>query len=239
MPERIQKLIANAGYCSRRKAEELIIQGKVVVNGRMASIGESAEPTDQILVEGKRLGTPEKRYILLNKPVGYETTLKSTFHKPTVISLVNVKERLIPAGRLDTDSRGLLLLTNDGELAHRVMHPRYPIDKVYEVTVRGKIGERDLGLLRSGIRLEEGMTYPCKVLVLKRTGDGIVLEMTLHEGKKRQIRRMIEAVGAEVTDLVRVRIGSLTMEGLMEGKYRDLARKEVETIKNILKMESF
>jgi 23S rRNA pseudouridine2605 synthase len=239
MPERVQKLIANAGYCSRRKAEELILQGKVVVNGRIAKIGESAEPSDQILVEGKRLGNPDKRYVLLNKPVGYETTLKSTFHKPTVISLVNTKERLIPAGRLDTDSRGLLLLTNDGELAHRVMHPRYPIDKVYEVTVKGTLGERELERLRSGIRLEEGMTYPCKVRVLKRTGDGVVLEMILHEGKKRQIRRMIEAVGSEVTDLVRVRIGLLTIDGLQEGKYRDLARKEVDALKNILKMESF
>ena len=237
MKERIQKIISGCGYCSRRKAEELISQGRVSVNGKKASIGQSAEyAKDIILVDGKRLLKPKKLYFALNKPKGYETTLKSETGKPIVVSLIRTRERIMPVGRLDVDSKGLLLLTNDGEFSNRIMHPRYPIDKVYWVSVKGEIPSSEIGQLQNGVKLEEGITFPCKVKLVRKSGGMTILSMTLHEGRKRQIRRMIDAVGFKVVDLVRTRIGPVTLRGLKEGNYRELKKNELKKIRKMVGM---
>jgi len=235
--ERIQKIISLSGLCSRRKAEDLISKGKVIVNGKRATIGQSADPeSDIITIEGKPLKKQPKKYYLLNKPKGYETTMKSTAGLPAVSSLIRSDVRVVPAGRLDADSRGLLIMTNDGELCHRIMHPRYTLDKVYELIVKGNISDEKIIMLRKGIKLDDGRTKPCKADVIERKKGLTVLRMTLHEGKKRQIRRMLEAIGFHADDLVRIKIGNLTIGDLKEGSCRELTSKEVSELKKILKM---
>jgi len=236
---RVQKLIANNGVCSRRKAEQLIRDFKVSVNGKPVRIGDSADSEkDVIMVDGVRLRHPQRVYVILNKPVGVETTLKSESHKPTVVDMVRMRERLIPAGRLDVDSRGLVFLTNDGEMANRVMHPRYVIDKVYYVKVRGIIPYDKLEELRKGVKLSDGLTAPSDVKVLTRRFQTTELSMKIHEGRKRQIRRMVEAVGFKVLDLARTRIGPLTLRGISEGKFRELRKKELKELRVALGMIS-
>ncbi|TAL56956.1 MAG: rRNA pseudouridine synthase [Nanoarchaeota archaeon] len=234
---RIQKIIANSGYCSRRKAEELISAGKVLVNGKKASIGQSATEEDSIFVDGRPLRKQEKRYYILNKPKGYETTMKSTRGLPIVASLVKSNVRVVPAGRLDSDSRGLLIMTNDGELCHRIMHPRFTVDKVYEVTINTAIPEEKINVLRKGVVLDDKTkTRPCKVEVNLSAKTLTILRMTLHEGKKRQIRRMLTAVGFGISDLVRIQIGNLSLNNLKEGSFRELTDLEVSRLKKILGM---
>ena len=234
---RLQKIIANSGYCSRRQAEELIREFKVSVNGKVARIGDSADSSrDVIRVEGRRLQEPRKIYLILNKPVGVETTLYSTSHKPTVIDIVKQRERVIPAGRLDVDSHGLVILTNDGELANRIMHPRYVIDKVYYAKIIGIVPDEGIERLRKGIKLEEATTSPAEVTVIRRSSKTTELSMKIHEGRNRQIRRMIEAIGFKTVELARVRIGPLTLRGLREGQFRDLKNKEVKELKKALDM---
>ncbi|MEK6967386.1 MAG: pseudouridine synthase [Nanoarchaeota archaeon] len=235
--ERIQKIIANAGICSRRKAEGLIIEGKVIVNGKKAKIGQSADADkDSILVEGKLLQKQSKKYYLLNKPKGYETTMKTTAGLPTVASLMKSNVRVVPAGRLDVDSRGLLIMTNDGELCHRIMHPSYEIDKVYEIKVNGSIPDEKINMLRKGVKLDDGKTRPCKVELIERKKGLTLLRMTLHEGRKRQIRRMLKAINFHADDLVRVKIGNLTIGEFKEGTYKELTPGEVIQLKKILGM---
>lgn len=237
MQGRVQKIIANHGICSRRKAEQLIRDFKVSVNGKPARIGDSADSDrDIIIVDGVRLRQPKKIYVILNKPVGVETTLKSESHKQTVIEMVSMRERLIPAGRLDVDSRGLVFLTNDGEMANRVMHPRYVIDKVYYIKVRGIIPDEKLEQLRKGVKLSDGLTAPAEVKVLSRRHLTTELSMKIHEGRKRQIRRMIEAVGFKVLDLSRTRVGPLNLRGISEGKFRELRKKELKELRIALGM---
>ncbi len=237
MKGRVQKIIANHGICSRRKAEQLIRDFKVSVNGKPVRIGDSADSEkDLIMVDGIRLRQPQKMYVILNKPVGVETTLKSESRKPTVIDLVRVRERVIPAGRLDVDSRGLVFLTNDGELANRVMHPRYLIDKVYYVKIKGIIPDEVVERLRNGVKLDDGITAPADVKVLSRKYKTTELSMKIHEGRKRQIRRMLEVVGFKVLDLARTRVGPLTLRGISEGKFRELRKKELKELKSTLGM---
>ncbi|NPV59852.1 MAG: rRNA pseudouridine synthase [Actinobacteria bacterium] len=228
--ERLQKVLAAAGLGSRRRCEEIISAGRVSVNGRTASLGDRVDPErDEISVDGVPIDPKvEKKYLLLNKPPGYVTTVRDTRGRPTVMDLVKGEGRLFPVGRLDLETRGLLLLTNDGYLAHRVMHPSYAIDKTYLVTVEGRLGRRGLAQLREGVPLEEGVTAPARVRVLENHGGRCVLEMTIHEGRKRQVRRMCAAVGLRVTDLVRIRLGHLDLKGVEEGSYRVLSREEVE-----------
>jgi len=236
MKVRIQKLIASAGICSRRKAEELIAQGRVKVNGQIAKIGDSADPeVDKILVDGVSIDPQEKVYFALNKPVGYESTLKSTTGKPTVLELVETKARIFPIGRLDTDSRGLLLLTNDGELAHLVMHPCSSVDKIYKVSVEGDVPIALINRMRNGIQLEEARTWPCEIEVLSKDKDKTILQYTLHEGRKRQIRRMLEAVDYSVIDLCRESVGNITLGKLKEGNYRVLKQDEIEELRGLAK----
>ncbi len=239
MKARVQKLIANAGICSRRKAEELIEKGRVKVNGQIAKIGDTADlDNDIILVDGTPINPQEKVYFALNKPIGYESTLHSTTGKPTVIELIETKARIFPIGRLDTDSRGLLLLTNDGEFANCVMHPRSSVDKVYRVSVDGDVPTSLINAMRNGIQLEEARTRECEIEVLAKDKDKSVLQFTLHEGRKRQIRRMLEAIEFSVIDLCRERVGNITLGKLNEGNYRALKQEEIEALRELAKGDS-
>ena len=234
MKVRIQKLIANAGICSRRKAEELIEKGRVKVNGQTAKIGDSANPdVDTVLVDGKPISTQEKEYYALNKPVGYESTLHSTTGKPTVLELIETKARIFPIGRLDTDSRGLLLLTNDGDFANIVMHPGSNVDKVYRVSVDGDIPISLINKMRNGIQLEEARTRECEIEVLAKDKDTTILQFILHEGRKRQIRRMLEAIEFSVIDLCREKVGNITLGKLTEGNYRMLKPDEIQALREL------
>ncbi len=236
MKVRVQKIIASAGICSRRKAEELIGHGRVKINGQTAKIGDLADPDkDKILVDGKPIGAQEKVYFALNKPIGYESTLSSTTKKPNVVELIDTKARIFPIGRLDTDSRGLLLLTNDGELANLVMHPGSSVDKVYRVSVDGDVDTSSINKMRNGIQLEEARTRPCEIEVLAKDKDKTILQFTLHEGRKRQIRRMLEAIEFTVIDLCRERVGNITLGKLKEGNYRTLKSDELQGLRDLAK----
>jgi len=234
MAERVQKIIAAAGICSRRKAEELIEQGRVKINGQIARIGNSADPNvDTILVDGIPIDPEEKVYFILNKPVGYESTLQSTTGNPTVIELMDTAVRIFPVGRLDTDSRGLLLLTNDGEFANMVMHPGSLVEKVYRVSVNGHIPDARIDEMRQGIELEEATTRPCEIEILERDANKTILLMTIHEGRKRQIRRMVAAIGFSVMDLRRESVGNIVLAGLKEGGHRHLTMEEIRGLQRL------
>lgn len=232
---RLQKVLAECGLGSRRRCEEIIEAGRVRVNGRTASLGDRVDPErDRITVDGIPLRPRgEKRYVLLNKPAGYITTVRDGRGRPTVMDLVHEEGRLFPVGRLDKDTRGLLLLTDDGYLAQRLLHPSMGVEKTYLVRAEGYLTTQGLARLRKGIRLEEGTTAPAKVRVLARKGGQCLLEFTLHEGKKRQIRRMCAAVGLRVVDLVRTRFGPLDLRGLGEGEYRHLTADEVRKLMEV------
>lgn len=230
MQDRVQKIIANAGYCSRRAAEDLIEQGAVKVNGKKITLGDKADfDKDTITVQGKVLKQPPKLYLALYKPDGYETTLYSPQKRRTIKDLLKIKERVIPIGRLDMDSEGLLLLTNDGDFANKVMHPRYEKEKEYEVTVMGRVRPELIRKLEYGVRIKTGRTHPAKIVV-KKSGKYTKLNITIHEGKNRQIRRMMQAVGTEVVSLKRVRIGPINLGGLKPGQYRKLGKAEIEKL---------
>ncbi len=230
--ERLQKVLAAAGLGSRRKCEALIVSGRVEVNGAKAVLGDRVDVSrDRVSVDGIPLELEAtKEYYLLNKPAGYITTLRDTGRRPTVMDLVHEETRLFPVGRLDKDTRGLLLLTNDGYLAQMLTHPSHGVEKTYTVEAEGYLGDQGLARLRKGIDLEEGRTAPAKVKVLAKKGDHCVLEITIHEGKKRQIRRMCAAVGLRVTDLIRVRLGPLDLKGVEEGSYRPLEDAKVKAL---------
>jgi pseudouridine synthase len=226
MPERLQKILSSAGVASRRKSEEMIEQGRVAVNGVTATVGDQAETgVDVITVDGKSISAQRKRYLVLNKPQGHVTTLADPQGRPTVADLVDVPERLFPVGRLDYDTEGLLILTNDGDFTQRITHPSYEIEKVYVARVATPIGLRALDLLRTGVQLEDGMSAPAKVQIVYR--DQRTVELTIHEGRNRMVRRMLAAVGSPVTGLIRTRIGHLTLGDLPTGKWREMTAVEV------------
>ena len=229
--------MARAGIASRRRCEEMIAAGMVKVNGRVVTrLGTKVDPEkDVIEVNGKVLPPPEKKvYILIYKPRGYVSTVRDPQGRPKVLDLLRgVRQRVYPVGRLDYDSEGLLLLTNDGELAHRLTHPRFGVEKVYRVRVQGHPSEEDLERLRRGVRLAEGPTAPARVRVLRRDPDGTWLEVALREGRNRQVRRMLAALGYGVRALVRVREGPLALGGLQPGQWRHLSDQEVRRLKDI------
>lgn len=221
-----------SGLCSRRDAEDIIRQGRVTVNGRTAALGDSADTdADAILVDGKPLGLERKVYIALNKPAGYECSLESVSGKPLVTELVDVPERVYPVGRLDADSRGLIILTNDGDFANALIHPSSSAEKEYIVTVNAHVTDTDVASLAGGIPLDGQPTKPCKVEVLKRGQSLTILRFVLHEGRKRQIRRMLEFTGHSVGDLVRERVGPLRLAGLKSGSWRFLTASETESLR--------
>ena len=238
MEKRLQKILSEMGLASRRRAEELILQGRVTVNGQVAAIGMKADPErDYIKVEGKLVAGPprkglQKAYLMFYKPRGVVTTLSDPEGRPTVKDfLKQVKYRVYPVGRLDYDSEGLLLLTNDGDFAQGVLHPSRQIPKTYLVKVKGTIEEAKLEKLRRGVRLEDGITLPSRTRKLRQSENNSWIEITIYEGRNRQVRRMIEQVGHPVLKLKRVGINGLKLKDLKPGEVRPLRPDELETIK--------
>lgn len=232
-PIRLQKFISQCGIASRRKAEELILQGSVKINGKTAVLGDKVTASDKVFVKGKRIVMPKTsyRYIMLNKPRGFITTMNDERGRKCVAELVqDVGERVYPVGRLDKDSEGMLVLTNDGEFANKVMHPRNSVYKIYRVTVRPSIDEEQIVKLETGIMLDGRKTAPAIVHVVHKEPGRVVLEMILHEGKNREIRRMCEAVGLQVARLKRTQIGCVKMGMLKQGDWRDLTEQEVKKL---------
>ena len=236
MKERLQKIISAAGICSRRAAEKLISEGKVSVNGVTAALGESADPdTDIITVNGKALpGFGSRTYLMLNKPRGFVTTLSDEKGRRTVADLVaDCGKRVYPVGRLDLDSEGLLIMTDDGEFANAVMHPRYEIKKTYETLVSGD-AERGLPILRSALDIDGYVIRPAEVELLGREGDRTLLSVSIHEGRNRQVRKMCEKAGLRVHRLRRVSEGPLNLGNLEPGKWRELSENEMMLLKNVI-----
>lgn len=236
---RIQKIIAESGVCSRRKAEEYISAGRVKVNGRPCKLGDKALPgKDLITVDGEKVVVARKRdlyYIMLNKPRGYVTTMNDELDRKCVTELLeDFPERVYPVGRLDKNSEGLLLLTNDGNFANDIMHPSRHVSKTYRVTVRPDISDDQLVKLASGVEIDGRMTAECTVVVLDKQPGRVVLQMTIHEGRNRQIRKMCEAVGLEVARLKRVSIGPLKLGMLKPGEYRELKPDELRAIRTAI-----
>jgi 23S rRNA pseudouridine2605 synthase len=236
--ERIQKLISRAGIASRREAERLIIEGRVSLNGQVVTeLGVQAEETDEISVDGVPIGKQSaKRYFLLNKPKGCLSTVKDDRGRKTVVDLLSdVQEYIYPIGRLDYDTEGLLLLTNDGELMNGLLHPRYEVNKTYLAKVRGMVTPEKLKKLRSGIRLEDGMTAPAEARLVEYNEQGgwSKVQVIIHEGRNRQVRRMFSALGNEVISLKRIAFAGLTLEGVSRGKYRELTAEEIGKLKHI------
>lgn len=232
-PIRLQKFISQCGIASRRKAEDLILNGSVKVNGKTAILGDKVTSEDKVFVKGKRIVLPKTkfRYIMLNKPRGFITTMNDERGRKCVAQLVeNVGERVYPIGRLDKDSEGMLVFTNDGEFANKVMHPRNGVYKIYRVTVRPSVDEEQLVKLETGVELDGKKTAPAIVHVIHKEQGRVVLEMILHEGKNREIRRMCEAVGLEVARLKRTQIGGVKMGMLKQGDWRDLTENEVKKL---------
>lgn len=232
---RLNKYLADCGVASRRKCDQIIFDGQVAVNGtterRMGvKIDERADEiklNDQLLQP-----TRHEEYILLNKPKGFVTTVSDEKSRKTVLDLVQSKGRIFPVGRLDINTAGLLLLTNDGELTYKLTHPKFKIDKIYEVRVDSDLKWSDKKALEAGIELEEGVTSECAI-EMSRTGNKKILKMTLHQGWKRQVRRMFEALGYEVLGLKRIGFASLNLDGLKMGGWRRLTKKEVEQLKRL------
>ncbi|MFC8687629.1 pseudouridine synthase [Brevibacillus porteri] len=234
--ERLQKVLAHAGVASRRHCEELIAQGNVQVNGQVVrEQGIKVDPLhDKIVVNGQQVKLEQHVYLLLYKPTGVITSVTDPRGRRVVIDLLKgIKERVYPVGRLDYDTSGLLLLTNDGELANRLAHPSYEIDKVYRAWVKGIPSPDKVRKLATGIRLEDGMTSPgqSKLLKTESSGQRALVELTIHEGRNRQVRRMCEAIGHPVLTLERIRLGFLTLDGLKPGEFRKLTQEEVESLK--------
>ena len=230
---RLQKFLSEAGVASRRKSEELIAQGLVRVNNRTAKIGDSVDPKkDTVTVSGKRVNKAKNLYyILLNKPRGYVTTTDDDLGRKCVTELVSdIKARIYPVGRLDRVSEGALLLTNDGNFANAMMHPSHHVPKTYRVTVRSEIMKSQTEKLASGIELDGRMTAPAEVNIIDKAEGRSVVEIVLYEGRNRQIRRMCEAIGLEVSRLKRTAIGNVRLGTLPVGKYRELTEKEVHSL---------
>lgn len=236
MQQRLQKIIAAAGHCSRRRAEELIAAGRVRVDGQVAKLGDKANADSSLLlIDDKPLNTAENLvYVLINKPLGTVTTLNDPEGRPVVTDLVHdLSVRLFPVGRLDINTSGLLLMTNDGALANRLAHPSHQVDKIYLVKVRGHISAESKKMLEEGVSLEEGLTSPAKVTNLRIRGSHTWFELTIHEGRNRQVRRMCEALGHQVSRLVRVGYAFLNLDGLAPGQKRLLTDREVARLKSL------
>lgn len=236
MQQRLQKIIAAAGYCSRRRAEELIAAGRVEVDGRVVGLGDQADAeTCVILVDGKPLRPAQTLvYLLLNKPLGVVTTLSDPEGRPVVTELVrDTPARVFPVGRLDINTSGLLLLTNDGDLANRLAHPSHQVDKVYLVKVRGRLDETSRRSLEAGVLLDDGLTAPAKLANLRVQGGHTWFELTIHEGRNRQVRRMCEALGYQVSRLIRIGYAFLSLDGLLPGQARPLTKDEVARLRRL------
>ena len=232
---RLQKYLAEAGIASRRKAEEFILQGKIQVNGQVVKeLGTKINPKkDKIKYNDKLVKREERKvYILLNKPIGYVTTVKDQFHRDSVLDLVKVKERLVPVGRLDMYTSGALILTNDGEFVYKVTHPKHEIDKTYTVTLKGIVSKEKVDKLRQGVDIGGYITKPAKVKILKTDEEKQItrLEIIIHEGKNRQVRKMCESIGHKVLALHRSAIAGIGVKNIELGKWRYLSKEEIKRI---------
>lgn len=240
MEERLQKFLANQGVCSRRKAEEYILQGKVKVNDEIVTeLGTKINPdTDKIEFEGKMISNEVKKvYILLNKPIGYVTTVKDQFNRPTVMELLKqhgkkLNVSVVPVGRLDMYTSGALILSNDGDFVYQVTHPKHEINKTYQVTVKGIITKEQVEQLKNGVNIGDCVTKPAEVRIMKTDVEKDIsrLEITIHEGKNRQVRRMCEAVERKVLALHRSKIGNINVKDLKLGEWRYLSSNEVKSL---------
>lgn len=233
---RLQKHLSECGIASRRKAEELIEQGKVKINGHIASLGAKVDPKrDKVTVRGKAVvPVNEKIYIMLNKPRGYITTMRDELGRKNVSELTSdAGARLFPVGRLDRDSEGLLIMTNDGDFANKLTHPSSHVNKTYRVTVRGNADEEQILKMKEGILLDGKKTLPCDCFVAERKADRTVLIFIIHEGRNRQIRRMCEAVGLEVMRLKRTEIAGVKLGMLPQGKWRPLNEREMRRLTGV------
>lgn len=236
--QRIQKIIAQSGFCSRRKAEELISSGRVKVNGRPCKLGDKADFKSIITIDGEKLPVFAKRelyYIMLNKPRGYVTTMSDEFDRKNVSELVSdLPERVYPVGRLDKNSEGLLLFTNDGKFANDIMHPSKHVSKTYRVTVRPPVTDEQLVKMSEGVLIDGKKTLPCIINVLTNESTRVVLQMVIKEGRNRQIRKMCEAVGLEVARLKRTMIGPVKLGMLKPGEYRELTSDELRALRTAI-----
>lgn len=233
--ERLQKFLANSGIASRRKCEEYILQGKVSVNGKFVDeLGTKINPDkDVVKYNGKLVKKTDKKvYILLNKPIDYVTTVKDQFDRQTVLDLIDIPEKIVPVGRLDMYTSGALLLTNDGDFVYKVTHPKYEIEKTYTVTIRGIATQDDVKKLENGVKIDDYVSGKAKVKILKTDEEKNFsrLQITIHEGKNREVRKMCEAIDKKVLALHRRRIGNLDVKNIEIGKWRYLNKKEVEEL---------
>ena len=226
---RLNAYLARTGVASRRGADELIKRGRVRVNGITAGLNTFVEEGDVVDLDGRLLVPQRVAYVLLHKPAGVVTTASDPHGRPTVVGLVEHESRVVPVGRLDADTTGVLLLTNDGELAHRLAHPRYEVDKVYEADVEGEPSDEAISRLEEGVELEDGRSAPAKARRLAPSR----VELSIHEGRKHQVKRMLEAVGHPVTRLHRSRYAGLTADGVDPGKWRELTDEEVSSLREL------
>lgn len=236
---RLQKFLASKGVCSRRKAEEHILKGDVKINGAVVKeLGTKIMPDkDEVTFKGKRITNynEEKVYILLNKPIGYVTTTKEQFGRDTVLDLVKVKEKVLPVGRLDMYTSGAIILSNDGEFIYKITHPKYEIEKTYNVTVKGKITAEDVEYLKNGVKIDDYISGKAKVRILKIDDEKNIsrLEITIHEGKNREVRKMCAVIGKKVLALHRSKIGDIDVKNLKLGQWRYLKQSEVNNLLNL------
>ncbi len=237
--ERLQKFIANQGICSRRKAEEYITSGRIKVNGNIImELGTKIDPNKDIVeVDGKKISNiaGKKVYILLNKPIGYVTTTRDQFNRNTVLDLVNVKEKVLPVGRLDMYTSGAIILSNDGDFIYKITHPKYEVEKTYNVTLKGQVTDEEIEQLKNGVQIENYVTGKAKVKILRidKEKDLSRVEIIIHEGKNREVRKMCEAIGRKVLALHRTKIGNISVKDLRLGTWRYLKPNEIKSLLDI------
>ena len=232
---RVQKYLADSGIASRRKCEEYILEGRVKVNGKVITqLGMKIDlDVDKVEFDNKLVKEQNhKEYILLNKPIGYVTTVKDQFGRPTVMELIKSKYRVVPVGRLDMYTSGVLILTNDGDFINKITHPKHEIEKTYNVTIRGEINNSEIDMLKNGVDIDGYITKPAKVRILKVESEKNItrIEIKIHEGKNRQVRKMLKSIGKNVIALHRAAIGTIKVNDLKIGQYRNLTEKEIKNI---------
>lgn len=227
--ERLQRILSAHGIASRRASEQLILEGKVKVNGKVVrELGTKADPSvDRIEVNGRPLVQQRLRYIMLNKPSGYITTVSDERNRRTVMDLIDTSERVYPVGRLDRETEGLLLLTNDGTLANRITHPRYELDKEYQILTSVRPSDAAMAAIRKGVRVDGTLVVPSEFRILRETAEGIVLKLVIHEGLNRVVRKMMDQHDIEILRLRRTRVGPITMAGVNVGQWRELRNAEI------------
>ena len=237
--ERLQKFIANQGICSRRKAEEYITSGRIKVNGNVImELGTKIDPNKDIIeVDGKKISniSGKKVYILLNKPIGYVTTTRDQFNRNTVLDLVNIKEKVLPVGRLDMYTSGAIILSNDGDFIYKITHPKYEVEKTYNVTLKGQVTDEEIEQLRNGVQIENYVTGKAKVKILRidKEKDLSRVEIIIHEGKNREVRKMCEAIRRKVLALHRTKIGNISVKDLRLGTWTYLKPNEIKSLLDI------